>query len=209
MSAGTIWVLSENEIWMDRRAVVGPIDPQVPGKDGRLVPAQALMTLLRDIQDRGQKDLAAKQNPQWTDLQILRNIDARDIGNTIAQSEYSIQLAAEFLENHKFRDWTTHTSSGMPVSADDKKRRALEVARMLCSHEQWKTHGHGISREVAWKELKIKIEHPENVDGLERAIRRLWTLLYWMFENTRIAKVFLSSDYVLFRVKAGQNEHHT
>ena len=29
MSAGTLWVLSGDKIWMDKRAYIGPIDPQV------------------------------------------------------------------------------------------------------------------------------------------------------------------------------------
>ncbi len=37
MSAGTIWVLSGDEIWMDERAYLGPIDPQVVGREGRFV----------------------------------------------------------------------------------------------------------------------------------------------------------------------------
>jgi ClpP class serine protease len=40
MSAGTILAMSGDSIWMDYYSVLGPIDPQVPGKDGhRLIPA--------------------------------------------------------------------------------------------------------------------------------------------------------------------------
>ena len=46
LSAGTIWALSGNEIFMDERAFIGPIDPQVQGKDGRYIPVQALFTLI-------------------------------------------------------------------------------------------------------------------------------------------------------------------
>jgi len=33
MSAGTLWALSGERIWMDRRACIGPVDPQVPSSD--------------------------------------------------------------------------------------------------------------------------------------------------------------------------------
>jgi len=46
MSAGTIWALSGNEIWMDQRAFIGPIDPQVPGKDGRFIAMEYRVKLL-------------------------------------------------------------------------------------------------------------------------------------------------------------------
>lgn len=202
MSAGTVWALSGNEIWMDQRAFIGPIDPQVPSQDGRLVPAQALLALLKKIQEDGQYKITNGQNPDWSDIQILRNIDAKEIGNALSLSQYSIQLAATYLEKHKFRDWVTH-SDGRPVAPDDRTQRAKEVAGLLCSHEHWKVHSHGISRDVAWQELKIKIDHPETVPGFERAIRRLWTLLYWIFENTLVAKIYISSNYSLFKTKPG------
>ena len=202
MSAGTIWVLSGDEVWMDRKAYIGPIDPQVPGKDGRLLPAQALTVLVQDIREKGEKRLSQGQNPEWTDVQILRGIDQKELGNVLTASRYSIQLASEYLENYKFKHWTSH-SDGRPVTPAERRKRAIDAATKLCSHEVWKTHSHGISRDIAWHELRIKIGHPENVDGFERAIRRLWALLYWVFENSSIAKVFVSQDYSLFRAQPG------
>lgn len=81
----------------------------------------------------------------------------------------------------------------------DRADRAAEVASKLCSHEVWKVHSHGISRETAWQEIKIKIEHPESVPGLERAIRRLWALLYYFFESSLLSKIFISDNYALFK----------
>ncbi len=201
-SVGTIWILSGNEVWMDSRSYLGPIDPQVPGKDGRLLPAQALLVLIDDIRKRGETGLKKGQNPPWTDVEVLRNIDPKEIGNALTLSRYSIELATNYLENHKFRDWVAH-SDGRPVTADERHARALEVAAKLCSHGVWKTHSHGISREVAWEELKIRIEHPESLPGLERAIRRTWALFYWLFENSPIYKVFISQGYSLFRSVPG------
>src|ERR1700690_3212466 len=114
MSAGTIWALSGDQIWMDERAYIGPIDPQVPTRDGRLVPAQALMVLLKDIQDKGAPAVRAGQPPDWTHIQILRNIDPREIGNTISQSQYSITLAKRYLTEYKFKSWLTHSGTGLP-----------------------------------------------------------------------------------------------
>ena len=39
MSAGTIFCMSGDKIYMDYSSSLGPIDPQVPAHDGRLVPA--------------------------------------------------------------------------------------------------------------------------------------------------------------------------
>src|ERR1019366_7075492 len=44
MSAGTILAMHGDEILMDHRSALGPIDPQFLGNDGRLVAAQAILT---------------------------------------------------------------------------------------------------------------------------------------------------------------------
>jgi len=201
-SAGTIWALSGNEIWMDERAFLGPIDPQVPGKDGRLLPGQALLRLLQRIQETGAELLKKGQQPPWTDIQLLHALDPKEIGNVLAYSQYSIQLASSYLEAHKFRDWRHHRD-GRPVTPSEKSLRAKEIAEKLCAHDIWNVHSNGISREAAWNTLQIRIDHPENSPALHRGLRRLWALLYWAFDNTSMVKVFLSQNYALFRARQG------
>lgn len=201
MSAGTIFVASGNEIVMDERGFLGPIDPQVRNREGLMVPAQALFTLVSKIRDDGQKALQSGQNPTWTDIQLLKLVDPKELGNAIAGTNYAVQLVREYLKTYKFSDWSIHSSSGKPVTALDKEARADEIARLLSSHEEWKTHSHGIFRDVLFQKLRIKITHPDAT--LTRAIRRLWALLYWSFENTNIQKVFLSQQYSLFKAKPG------
>jgi hypothetical protein len=69
----------------------------------------------------------------------------------------------------------------------------------LCDHSQWRVHSHGITRDVAQSVLKLRIDHPESIPQFERALRRLWALLHWLFEHTIAAKVVLSQHYALFR----------
>lgn len=198
MSAGTIFAMSGNDIIMDTRAYIGPIDPQVPNKDGRYVPAQAILALIDDIQKRGADLLKKGQNPSWTDLQILRQLDGKEIGNALSASKYSIELVENYLYNYKFKTWINH-SDGRPVEDEEKRIRAKEIAEMLCDHGQWKTHSRGITREAAWNECKIKIIHPESVEGLARSLRRFWALMYWVFENTSVFKLFISNNYCILR----------
>lgn len=199
MSAGTIWAMSGDRIWMDERAYIGPIDPQVPSREGRWVPQQALLVLIKDIQEKGDKALKAGQNPDWTHIQLLNNIDAKEVGSTLSNSQYSIGLAQTYLAEYKFKTWLNHDNTGIAVTPQDKATAALEIATKLCSHEDWHTHSHGISREIAWKTLRLKIDHPESVPGLQRAMRRLWTLMYWTFENTLLVKCYVSGRYSVLR----------
>lgn len=117
----------------------------------------------------------------------------------MAQTLYVTELATVYLKRHKFRDWSVHSNTGLPVSEQDREQRAREVAETLCSHQQWKMHTHGISRDVAWEVVKLRIEHPDKVEGFQRALRRLWALLYWMFDRGAVAKVFLGQRFSLFR----------
>lgn len=199
MSAGTIWVLSGDEIWMDERAYIGPIDPQVPSRDGRWVPAQALLVLIKDIQDKGQAAISQGNQPDWTHIEILRNIDPKEIGNAISGSNYSIQLAASYLNDYKLKNWKIRSKTGLPVTPAHRQTRASEIATKLCAHDLWKAHSHGISRDVAWNVVRLKIEKPEAVAGLQRALRRLWALLHWTFETTPIVKIYMSQNYAMFR----------
>jgi hypothetical protein len=198
MSAGTMFAMSGDEIVMTNSSYIGPIDPQVPNKEGMYVPAQSILTLIEEIQAKGDIALKKGLNPEWTDLQILRQIDPKEIGNAINASKYSVELVENYLHDYKFRTWTTH-SNGNPVTPDERKQRANDIANQLCKHSLWKSHGRGITRESAWDVCKLKITHSESTAGLDRAIKRLWALFYWLFENTAIFKTFVSEHYSLMR----------
>ena len=202
MSAGTIWVMSGDEIVMDERAYLGPIDPQVMGRDGRFVPIQAVWVLLNKIQEDGQRAMALGGQPDWTHLQLLRNMDAKELGDALSASAYSTQLAAGYLEKWKFRNWTERATAKQPVTPEYRRERANQIAGLLCKHDEWKTHGHRIPREAAEQVLRLRIHKCEEVPGLSRAIRRTWALLYYLFENTVIVKLVTSEQYSLFRARA-------
>lgn len=198
MSAGTMLALSGDEIVMTSNSYIGPIDPQVPNKDGMYVPAQSILTLIEEIQTRGDTAIINGQNPRWTDLQILRQIDSKEIGNAMNASKYSVELVENYLHDYKFRTWTTR-SDGSLVTPEKKKERANEIANQLCDHSLWKSHARGITREVAWDHCRLKITHSESIGGLDRSIKRIWALFYWLFENTPVFKTFVSEHYSLMR----------
>lgn len=198
MSAGTILVMSGNEIVMDARGFLGPIDPQVRNREGQWLPAQALFTLVARIQEEGQKALAKGQNPDWSALQLLKLLDAKDLGNAIAATDYAVLLVRQYLEQYKFSSWNKHTSTGQPVKPEERMQRAEWIAKQLSDHSAWKTHSHGIFPDVLSDRLKLQITTPD--EELTRAIRRFWALAYWLFERARLRKVFISANYCLFKV---------
>lgn len=199
MSAGTIFVMSGDEIIMGPNAFIGPIDPQVANKEGRFVPAQSLLHLIEEIRKRGEKKLANGRNPDWTDILLLKEIDAKEIGSAMTASEYSIELVKKYLYQYKFKYWKKHSSTGQLVQDEEKSERSKEIAKKLCDHSEWKSHSRGITREAAWQDCRIKITHSETIKGLEKSMRRFWALVYFVFENNPITKMFISSDYCIIR----------
>lgn len=199
MSAGTIFIMSGDQIIMSSQSKFGPIDPQIPSKDGRFIPAQSILVAVEDINVRGKLALAAGKKPDWTDVQLLNNLDLRMIGEAITASKYSIQMTKEFLEKYKFRNWTVHHTTGNAVSSEEKKERANEIANILCNHKLWKNHGHFINRNVAHAQCKLEIVHSESIPNLDKAMRRMWALFYWIFDSTPIDKLFVSDNYCIIR----------
>jgi len=199
MSAGSLWALSGEKIWMDRRAFIGPIDPQIRSSEGRLVPAQALLTLLGEIQKAGAEALQNNQDVPWAYVRLLDRMDQHQLGHAINSTQYVIKIASNYLENYKFRNWSTHASTGQPVSDQEREQRALRVAAKICDHKQWKAHGHAINRDAVYKELNVKIDRLEDLMGFERAVRRLWALFYYVFDKSNCVKMMVSQEYSVIR----------
>jgi hypothetical protein len=193
MSAGTLFAMSGDSIWMNPQAALGPVDPQVPTRDGRYVPAQALLSLVNQCQNEGQQAINAGQHPPWTSVRIIDSIDKKELGDAMTASQYALNMTSKFLENYKFQHWVTKESSRQPVTPADRTQRALAIAQALVSHDKWKSHGHSISREVLWQEINLRIDHPDFM--LERSIRRFWALLSYTFAKTLVQKIMVSKDY--------------
>lgn len=193
MSAGTLFALSGDHIWMNPQAALGPIDPQVPTKDGRFVPAQALLLLVDELQKQGEAALQNQQSVPWTAVRIIDSIDKKELGDAITASLYSSNMASEFLYKYKFRHWNVRDTTQLPVTDEYRQSRASAVGSALASHDRWKSHGHSISREVLWNEIQLKIDHPDA--ELERAIRRVWALSYWLFDKMGLYKMLISQQY--------------
>lgn len=199
MSAGTLFALSGDRIWMTANSCLGPIDPQVPTTAGRFVPAQALLLLVEKLQNDGAAAMAQSQPVPWTAVRIIDTIDKRELGEAITATQYASTLAAEYLRKFKFRHWEHRASSGMPVTDEYRTQRANEIAGELASHDRWKSHGHAISREVLFNQTKLQIEHP--APDLNRAMVRAWAICNWIFDKTNVVKVLASESYRYAKVE--------
>jgi hypothetical protein len=187
MSAGTIFAMSGDKIFMSYFSVLGPIDPQVE-KDGRLVPA---LSYLSQYQRLCEKADAGELNT--AEYALLNKLDLGELHQFEQARELSIDLLENWLSQCKFKDWHTHASTGKPVTADEKRLRAKEIGVALSNNERWHSHGRGIGRETLTNEIRLKIDKIEDNPKLLSSLDEYFALLkdymgreqYQMFIHTR------------------------
>ena len=163
-SAGTVMACSGDKIYMDYYSVLGPIDPQVRNRDGKYVAALGYLDKINELIEK------AKNNElPNAEFIILKDFDLAELRAYEQARDLAIDLLVEWLPKYKFKNWTTHSSSLAPVSDDEKRARALEIAQNLSDNKEWKSHGRPISRDELAR-LKLQIEKLEDSPTVYKAV---------------------------------------
>lgn len=170
MSAGTIWCMAADKIYMDYASSLGPIDPQVPDRENKfLVPA---LGYLDKVNELIQKSLDGTISP--AEFQILQSQDLARLGFYEQSKELSVSLLKKWLVEYKFKDWNVHrtTNSGTMVTKEQKEERARDIASTLSNNREWHSHGRMIGMETLQSDLKLEIEDYGKVFEQKDSIRR-------------------------------------
>lgn len=165
MSAGTIFCMAGDKIYMDYASSLGPIDPQVPTPDtGDYVPALGYLDKVAEITNKGALTPA--------DVVLLKSIDLAKLALFEQGRDLSIDLLKKWLVQYKFKDWKAHrtTNPGSPVTEVEKADRAEEIARELANHKRWRSHGRNLDI-VKLADLRIEIDDYSKDADLTQAIR--------------------------------------
>ena len=171
MSAGTIFAMSGDKIFMSYFSVLGPIDPQIE-KDGKLVPA---LSYLSQYQRLCKKADAGELNT--AEYALLNKLDLGELYQFEQARELSIDLLEKWLSQFKFKDWIKHSSTGEKVTIDEKRNRAKEIGVLLSDNERWHSHGRGIPRETLTGEIRLKIDRIEDNKKLLESLDEYFALL--------------------------------
>ena len=168
-SAGTIFCMSGDKIYMDYSSSLGPIDPQVyNGKNW--VPA---LGYLDKVNELILKSADGKISP--AEMMLLRDQDLAMLRSFEQARDLTIALLQKWLVEYKFKDWTIHESNplkkGQPVSEDDKIERAKTIAKDLSDNTLWHSHGRSIGVKELRNILKLKIEDYSTSDDMRKLIR--------------------------------------
>ena len=170
-SAGTIFCMSGDEIWMDYFSVLGPIDPQIRNKDGKFVPALGYLDKINDFIEKAHKNTLTQ-----AEFLILKDFDLAELRAYEQARELTVELLKKQLVKYKFKNWSKHKSNGEDVTLDEKMQRAEEIAANLGDNKKWKSHGRPINIEEL-EELGLKIEDYTKKEIYNNKIRNYYKLL--------------------------------
>ena len=171
--------LSGDEIWMDERSTLGPIDPQIIVQTPQgvtSVPAQAILDAFGKVRD------VLKEEPEALAvyLPMLHKYDLHIFEICENAQKLSVTLAQTWLENYMFR--------GLP----DGKERAKRIAEKLSSHQENLSHARTIGIRKA-QEWGLIIRDLRERPALRRYLWNLYCLIELYFDRTPAVKLFENS----------------
>ena len=129
------------------------------------------------------------------DVILLQKLDAASLRQFELAAELSVRLIQDWLVKYKFKDWSEHGTSGKPVTLEQKRNRANEIAQALNDQARWGTHGRRINRDVL-KELKLKIDPLESDPDLHRLVKEYFWFLGDLADKENLAN-FVHNRYFL------------
>lgn len=192
-SAGTIIAMAGDEILMEPGSALGPIDAQMSWQ-GKVFSADALIEGMQKIKREVQR--TGTLNRAY--IPMLQALSPGELQSAENALNFAQKLVADWLARYKFKNWNTHSRTGKRVTAVDKKRRAKEIAKVLCNHKKWLTHGRSI-KIADLEAMRLKITDYSKQSKLAEAVRRYHTLLQMTFDSTNIYKVFETPDSQILR----------
>ncbi|HND86445.1 MAG TPA: hypothetical protein PLU50_11575, partial [Pseudobdellovibrionaceae bacterium] len=159
-SAGTIFCMSGDSIHMDYFSVLGPIDPQIQNKEGKLVAALGYLDKINELLEKAQKNTLTQ-----AEFIILKDFDLAELRGYEQAKDLTIALLEKWLVKYKFKNWSVHRTDpaklNKKVTEEEKIARAKEIAGHLSNNNEWKSHGRPINIE-ALRGLRLEIDDFSN-----------------------------------------------
>ena len=194
-SAGTIWCMSGDNIYMNYYSTLGPIDPQVPNKEGHLVAALGYLDKINELLDKAKRNELTQ-----AEFLILKDFDLAELRSYEQAKELAIDMLKKWLTTYKFKDWTIH-SDGSAVTQEEKEQRALEIASKLSDNNVWKSHGRPIGIQVLKNDLHLEIVDFEKDSELNEIINEYYDGVSEYIKNHDDNALYASmraTDYVRY-----------
>ncbi len=194
-SAGTIFCMSGDNIYMDYFSVLGPIDPQVQNKDGNWVAALGYLDKINELIVKANNNTLSQ-----AEFIILKDFDLAELKGYEQAKELTIDLLKKWLVLYKFKNWSTHQTTtnllGTEVTVQQKEERAKEIADLLSNNNEWKSHGRPINIELLETKLKLRIEDFSENTKIRPSIRKYYELLEDFINSNNINIFVQTKNYI-------------
>lgn len=197
-SAGTIIVLSGDEILMTETGSLGPIDAQI--RIGRSVTsAYDYMEWVESKREEAVK--AGALNP--FDAIMVAQITPGELGGVNHSLKFAQDLVVKWLVQYKFKNWKVTETRKVPVTEEMKKQRAADIAAELTNHSKWRSHGRSLKIEDL-ERIGLKITGVDTDKELADIVYRIQTVCRLIIQSTTTYKIFATEDNKIFRQAAQQ-----
>lgn len=171
-SAATMICLSGNEILMDGKSSLGPIDPQING-----IPARSIINgfdeLCKKLQKEGPSALTAY-------LPLLQKYDLHILEICKDAEERGKQLVQKWLEEFMF------------ANQADSEGKAKEIVAFFSDYNTHKSHARPIFISEALK-VGVKVSNLQENPNIQSKIWDFYLCLRFLFDTTNYVKVFENS----------------
>ncbi len=196
-SAGTIIAMAGDEILMEPASALGPIDAQIIWQ-GKSFSADALIEGLEKIKD--EVNTTGDLNKAY--IPILQSLSPGELQSAENALNFAKILVGDWLVKYKFKNWTEHRTSKAPVTEEERRVLAGEIAAKLCNHRFWLTHGRSI-KIPDLEGMGLRVTDYSKTPELAEAIRRYYTLVQITFA-TNCYKLFETPDSQIYKFIAPQ-----
>ena len=178
-SAATMLALCGDEIFMDERSTLGPIDPQIIITTPQGITSAPVQDIL-DGFERIRQILKDDPGTLGAYLPMLQKYDLYIFETCENAKRLAHSLAKEWLEKYMFKD--------LP----DKKEKAVFIAEKLGEHKEYLSHGRTIGIQRA-NELGLNIKDLREMPTLRDELWKLYCLIEILFDRSPMVKLFENS----------------
>jgi hypothetical protein len=174
-SAGTIMAMAGDEILMGPSSALGPIDAQLIWQ-GKRFSADALLKGMEKI--KKEVEVSGVLNKAY--IPMLQGISPGELQSAQNALDFAKTLVTKWLTQYKFKTWQQHSSTGRPVTEEEKLAQASKIAEGLCKHQDWLTHGRSIKLDDL-RTMGLRITNYGEQPELADAVNRYYALLQMTF----------------------------
>jgi hypothetical protein len=173
MSAGTVLVMSGDDIYMYYYSILGPIDPQIRNRQGVFVPALGYLEKYNELVQKSASGGLSQAELAF----FVQKFDPAELHRFEQARDHSVDLLKKWLVQYKFKNWTKTRTHGIDVTPTLREKRAAEIANKLNDTKKWRSHGRGLSINVVQRDLKLIIKDFGANPELNTRVRSYYRLL--------------------------------